>query len=623
MKNDKEPEKEILPAQFGRYKIEKLLGKGAMGAVYLAKDPVLDRKVAIKVISLEHTLKKATREDYGKRFLVEAKASAKLYHPSIVAVYDAADEDDFPWIAFQFIEGETLEHLITRKGKLSIKRSITFAMDIASALEHAHNLKIIHRDVKPANILVEDATQIAKLADFGIVKAPWDTMTKQGDTLGSPGYMSPEQIEGSDLDERADIFCLGVVLYQMLTGQHPFLRDTLASTAYATCNGTFFPLSDFISNIPDGLDYCVRSCLAPDRKNRIRSASELLRILQDIPVSGPDTQKFSALSKTSGTAIEHGDPFLIKTTGKHWFHACKKYCAHLIEKGKPIMQTGYIRVKNECAKTMGYPLYKDPEPNLISLIKYLPRAVKTVDKSLFTTPLFLGSLGACILIGGVFVVLIFSTIPTLPKKGSAEFSLMQQCSTALETNNRQSALDALAKLSRINTKHAHVQILLACVQIRDGKFDQAAGSLLRVKQLKGGNAAFEREKGALLQEVEHLLKRGEASDELLTIAVKYLEAAKKPLIREWLKDTNYWLRWNAVKICRLSHKKVDLVPVYIQDLDFAGNAQTRLLSVKKLGELKDKRAIPELIKLRDLGDNDPLVSKEADRVLTEVFKVKN
>lgn len=255
-----------------------------MGKVYLAHDPVLDRKVALKVIAVDPGLDKNTRDDYFKRFSYEAKASAKLNHPSIVTVYDAGESNGLPWIAFQFIEGETLEKLLARRLRLPIKRAVVFAADIASALAHAHAWNIVHRDVKPGNILIEGLTGIAKLADFGIVKAPWAPATQAGNTLGSPGYMSPEQIEGSDLDERADLFCLGVVLYQMISGIHPFLRDTMAGTVFATCNGAFTPLREIVDGVPPKLDWIIRKCLEANRKRRLGSAALCVAALQSINV---------------------------------------------------------------------------------------------------------------------------------------------------------------------------------------------------------------------------------------------------------------------------------------------------------------------------------------------------
>jgi serine/threonine-protein kinase len=321
------------PQQFGRYIIEAQLGKGAMGEVYLAHDPVLDRKIALKVINLDHNLDQQTREDFFARFSSEAKSSAKLNHPSIVSVYDAGEENNLPWIAFQFVEGETLEKLLARRGRLPIKRVVAFSLDIASALQHAHGWNIVHRDIKPANILIENRTGIAMLADFGIAKTPWTGGTQEGEALGSPGYMSPEQLEGSDLDERTDLFSLGVVIYQMISGKHPFIRDSLRATAFATCKGEYTALRDLVGDVPLSLDRVVRRCLFADRRMRVKSALDLIGMLKEIEKGdlkpGSSGERASSIlpskGKESGSARRDARLIVMQTrlravwkAARHW-----------------------------------------------------------------------------------------------------------------------------------------------------------------------------------------------------------------------------------------------------------------------------------------------------------------
>jgi len=589
------------PQKFGRYTTERLLGKGAMGRVYLAIDPVLERQVALKVISIDPSLAKETRDDYFRRFSFEAKASARLSHQSIVTVFDTGEENGIPWIAFQFVEGETLEHYLHKRGKLPLKRAITFSLDIASALEHAHCVNIIHRDVKPANILIEHKTGIAKLADFGIVKTPWDTMTRQGDTLGSPGYMSPEQIEGSELDTRADIFCFGVVMYQMISGQHPFLRDSLASTAFATCNGKYFPLKDFADNVPPALDYAIRKCLEPDRKHRLSSATELISLLNNL------SQSNIAVSGISATRIEAVNPLLLKTKGKFWFQQLRHECVDICK----FAYAGFIAALPK----IGYAVMHPSET--IAAAKQLP---KKISRDILRSKLFWACLIGSLIAGISFAILLFVNSPKEPIIGSTDYRYMKQCEIALEESNRGSALDAVVHLTRIPIQFPHVCMLVARVMIRDNKFDVAAHALSRANQLRGGNAILHAERDDILDEIVHLLKRGPASDELIAFAAKETNAGHDRIVRQWLKDTNYWLRWNAVDVCKKARIKVDVVPVYILDLDFAGNVQTRVQSIRKLGELKDNRAVDDLEKVKALGDNDPVASREAARVLAECFK---
>jgi serine/threonine protein kinase len=301
------------PAMIGRYRIVKKLGAGAMGQVYAAEDPVLERRIAIKIVPLDPHLPAAVRQAYLARFADEAKASARLDHPSIVQVYDAGLENEIPWIAFQLVEGENLDAMLKRRGKLSVRRAVLFTLDIAAALQHAHANSIIHRDIKPANILIEQHSGIAKLSDFGIIQAPWALPDAEGTIVGSPGYMSPEQIEGIELDQRSDLFSLGVVLYQMVSGVHPFLCRTLRATLDATRKGEYAPLHELVADVPRDLDKAVHRCLYADRRMRMRSAAELADLLRPLAgeestgeSSGTGTRLFVESRATETTAAPAG-----------------------------------------------------------------------------------------------------------------------------------------------------------------------------------------------------------------------------------------------------------------------------------------------------------------------------
>jgi eukaryotic-like serine/threonine-protein kinase len=287
----------ILPSAIDRYQIIKLLGNGAMGNVYLAEDPFLGRKVALKVISIVHAMQLQVREAFLSRFSAEAKTLARLDHPCIVQIYDSGEERGKPWIAFQFVDGESLEAILSRRKKLTIRRALLFAIDIASALQHAHEWNIIHRDVKPGNILIDQKTGVAKLTDFGIAQAPWSKSVENGSMVGSLGYMSPEQIDGKEVDRRSDIFSLGSVLYRMLTGETPFLRATLPATIDATCRGNYLPLRDLVPDAPKPLDAALRRCLFANYKMRIASAAELIDVLTPLV---PHEKVGKAISHASG-----------------------------------------------------------------------------------------------------------------------------------------------------------------------------------------------------------------------------------------------------------------------------------------------------------------------------------
>ena len=296
----------ICPSTINRYRIIKLLGSGAMGNVYLAQDPILARTIALKVITKDVTAEPVVTEAYLARFSAEAKALARLDHPCIVQIYDSGEEGGKPWIAFQFVDGESLEALLLRRRTLTIRRALLFTIDIASALQHAHSWNIIHRDIKPANILIDQKTGIAKLTDFGIAQALWSKSVENGSMMGSPGYMSPEQIDGKEVDRRSDIFSLGSVLYQMVSGRSPFLRESLPATINATCHGDYLPLRNLVPEAPKALETVLRRCLFANYKMRLGSAAELIDCLK--PLVPEEKGSESALHNSSGA------PSIVKGT---------------------------------------------------------------------------------------------------------------------------------------------------------------------------------------------------------------------------------------------------------------------------------------------------------------------
>src|SRR5687767_4899922 len=209
----------------GRYTIERTLGKGAMGVVYEGLDPKLNRRVAIKTILKSH-LDPDTAKDYSMRFSREAQAVARLNHPHIVQVYDFAEEGDIAYLVMEFIRGKELKHFFDAAERFDIKEAVRIMCELLDALEFAHNAGIIHRDIKPANVMI-DAQARTKLTDFGVARVTDSDRTQAertqaGTMVGTPAYMSPEQITGGHIDKRSDIFSAGIILYQFLTGEKPF-----------------------------------------------------------------------------------------------------------------------------------------------------------------------------------------------------------------------------------------------------------------------------------------------------------------------------------------------------------------------------------------------------------------
>src|SRR5215469_5546185 len=204
----------------GRYRIEGLLGTGAMGEVYRAYDPAIDRLVAIKVVRPE-LIAGSGSEQLLERFRREARAAGRRFHPNIVAIWDFGEEDGIPFLVMELIEGKSLDEILKASGLLAADRSIRIMTQVLNALGFAHESGIIHRDVKPSNIMVLQQDQI-KVADFGIARIDASDFTIVGDLLGTPAYMAPEQLSGGQVDHRTDLFATGVILFEMLTGVKPF-----------------------------------------------------------------------------------------------------------------------------------------------------------------------------------------------------------------------------------------------------------------------------------------------------------------------------------------------------------------------------------------------------------------
>ena len=267
----------------GRYEIEREIGRGAMGVVHLARDPRLRRQVAVKTYTLPDGLSDPQKSEFQERFLREAQAAAGLSHRGIVTVYDA-DEDSThgtPFIAMEYVPGNSLAELLSEKGRLDPGQVFPMADVLADALQVAHDAGIVHRDLKPANVLVRDSDGAVKIADFGVARLPTSKLTQSGTTVGSPGYMSPEQIQGNPVDARSDLFALAVLLYECLCGESPFSGDDLPALAYSIVHETPVPISRKVEGLPSGLDGFFDRALAKDPAARFASAAHFRRGLAE------------------------------------------------------------------------------------------------------------------------------------------------------------------------------------------------------------------------------------------------------------------------------------------------------------------------------------------------------
>lgn len=265
------------PASLGRYQILGELGRGAMGVVYRAWDPHLERPVAIKAISAE-AISGGTAEEIVARFLREAKLAARIVHPGVVTVYDAGEEGGQLYLVMELVEGESLQARLRRGDFPTQAQALELAAQVAEALAAAHHAGIVHRDVKPANILITRDGK-AKVSDFGVAKAVGEGtgLTRTGTAVGSPAYMSPEQVRGEHVDPRSDIFSLGVILYEMLLRKRPFPAETLTTLVYQILNADPFAQREAFGSLDPDLVAFLQRCLAKDPAHRLPDAATFAR----------------------------------------------------------------------------------------------------------------------------------------------------------------------------------------------------------------------------------------------------------------------------------------------------------------------------------------------------------
>jgi serine/threonine-protein kinase len=265
--------------QIGRYQILELIGEGSMAEVYKAYDPEIDRTLALKILKQEW----CRDEEYVGRFLREAKAAGAFSHPNIVTVYDIGKVENRPYIIIELIDGTPLGEKMKPGKPLPLEQVLSIGIQMAEALDYAHRHGVVHRDVKPANILVLADSESIKIADFGIAHMddPHSAQqTQVGAVLGTPQYMSPEQVMGQKVDGRSDLFSLGVILYQLCTGQRPFDGDTMATLLYKITKEDPPPISQLDAATPAGMQHIVGKLLAKAPDRRFQSGAELAKVLR-------------------------------------------------------------------------------------------------------------------------------------------------------------------------------------------------------------------------------------------------------------------------------------------------------------------------------------------------------
>ena|GEM_PF-940690 len=291
--------------QLGRYKIDRVLGKGAMGMVYAGTDTRLHRTVAIKTI-LKSAVDEDTAREYSMRFVREAQAVARLNHPNIVQVYDFGEEGDIAYIVMEFIKGKELKNFFDANERFELKEAVRIMCELCDALHFAHEAGIIHRDIKPANVMIDHNGKV-KLADFGVARitdASATEKTQAGTMVGTPAYMSPEQITGGNIDRRSDIFSAGIILYQFLTGEKPFTGSGAWTIAKKIIQDNPPPPSTINKGIPPVFDQIVNKALAKSVEARYQTAKDLANALRRaLEGKGEDEEDRTVVAPLGGGAM--------------------------------------------------------------------------------------------------------------------------------------------------------------------------------------------------------------------------------------------------------------------------------------------------------------------------------
>ncbi|MBI2423126.1 MAG: serine/threonine protein kinase [Candidatus Hydrogenedentes bacterium] len=276
-----------MPEKLGRYTIVRELGKGAMGIVYEGKDPNIGRRVAIKTARRDVMEATGMAAEMMERFLREARAAGSLNHPNIITIYDAGEEGDMAYIAMEFLEGGDLEDVIKEKRRLDYKRIVDIGVQICEGLAVAHDEGVVHRDIKPANILMPENAPL-KVADFGIAHVTDSNLTQDGTLIGTPHYMSPEQFMGQKVDGRSDLFSVGNILYELITGEKPFTGEALSTVMHNVIKTTPVPPGELNFTIPEALSEVIMIALSKKPAERYSNGRHMAAALRECLKEHPD-----------------------------------------------------------------------------------------------------------------------------------------------------------------------------------------------------------------------------------------------------------------------------------------------------------------------------------------------
>ncbi|MGZ8830398.1 MAG: protein kinase domain-containing protein [Thermoanaerobaculia bacterium] len=448
--------------KLGRYEIVRELGKGAMGIVYLAKDPLIGRLVALKTIRPAAHADDDETKEFQQRFIREAQAAGILNHPSIVTVFDIGQdpESSVNFIAMEFVEGHNLKEILAQGRTLSFDEIGEIIAQVADALDFAHSKGIVHRDVKPANVILLEGNR-AKIMDFGIAKiaSGGGNLTTTGQFLGTPNYMAPEQIKGAAVDGRTDLFALGICFYECLTRRKPFGGDSLTSISYKIVHEPFPPLHEINPQIPDGYEEIVAMCLAKDPGKRYQRGRELANALRAVIRGEKPSARTEPMLAEDTIVTRDGER--IPTVDMPFPDAAMQAlaAAHSVQtKAVPSPRPPAGRGAAASAANAGVPKRTHPLPPVIDKLSETMRRVRTSPKwhSRIHPAVFVAIVGVLIAaLGGAVISLNrqkpkITPVDTIAEARRAkERQLRQEANELLAKGNVQDAYKKFEELSRL------------------------------------------------------------------------------------------------------------------------------------------------------------------------------
>lgn len=526
-----------------------------MGVVYKARDPNIDREVALKVIRISEDADERFVTMMRERFQREARAAGQLLHPNIAAVFDAGEDQGTPYMTMELVTGETLDRLLRRRGGPVVELAGRIIAQIARGLDFAHQRGVIHRDVKPSNIIVcPDLT--AKIMDFGIARIVGSEYTKQGTSVGTPNYMSPEQITGQPADAKSDIFALGVVLYEMLTGERPFFGESETTVSYRVLHHQADPPSKLNPLLDPAWDQVIAKALAKRPEERYANAAEMALDLERI-AAGEPVQPASIMSEqndsTSVVAVEEaGAPSSTAPLPP----SPPGYEAPLesgAEKQNPRRRTALLVLLALCVSAaLVFLLFKDKDPYV--------RSIKN-----------------------------------------------------LEAGRPKPALSRMQKLVKKDPQDARAFFLSGRAYAALADYENMVVSYARAFELEPD---YQNDPQAL-DDLLSPLPGPEAEAAVALVAAK-LGDAQRDRLTAGLENPDYRVHWNSARALERMGEKVDTVPLFIMDLEHQ-DCGVRKAAAQGLTELKARSALPALEKAKEEKWNqDPCMGTAIDEAITEI-----